>query len=448
MEKVLKVALCAALTLYLVPSVAASPISEDDKAVADSTIMMSNKFTKNWELSVMLGAQSYLAEFSQFSTGNFKLKDSWRFTGDISLVKWASPYFGLGFGFTEAGFKGIYRPGTDTRATFAKQGDPVYPGYNGWFSVATGSYGNLFAKATVNFSNLFGGFDSRRRFEVTGYAGGGIIFPTCKIEKYKRAKGATFNAGINAQYRIAKHLYVTAALRGALISDGFNGISYVTGAETDNLSLDGQAGALVGISYKFGYNKRKNQKSGVVNEYEWIPSVVAFETSETVKAMVDKEVAAVEEVKDAQIAAVSEKLDNESHELEQLRAENERLTKLLEETQSIVASNVSYWQYVSFHIDRTVITNRQKVNVMAAADFIKSHPELKFVINGYADKQTATPEHNVMLGDGRAKAVFNALVNEFGVNPDQLEFRGNGGVDYMYFKDKECSRCVLITVKK
>lgn len=447
MGKLLKVTLCVAFSLCIAPFVFASAISDDDKAVADSTIMMSNKFTKNWELNVMLGAQSYQAEYSRPVSGPFKLKDSWCFTGDVSLVKWASPYFGLGLGFTEAGYRGLRYGKGDIKATFAKPGDPVYAGDREFF-VASGSYGNLYAKATVNFVNLFGGFDSRRRFELIGYAGGGIVFPTCKLDRYQRVKGASFNAGINAQYRVAKHLYVTASLRGALISDGFNGIDYVSSGDLRNLSLDGQAGALVGISYKFGYNKRKNQKSGVVNEYEWIPGVVAYETSETVKAMVDKEVAAVEEVKDAQIAAVSEKLDNESHELEQLRAENERLTKLLEETQSIVASNVSYWQYVSFHIDRTVITNRQKVNVMAAADFIKSHPELKFVINGYADKQTATPEHNVMLGDGRAKAVFNALVNEFGVNPDQLEFRGNGGVDYMYFKDKECSRCVLITVKK
>ena len=237
-------------------------------------------------------------------------------------------------------------------------------------------------------------------------------------------------------------------MRGALISDGFNGIDYISSGDLKNLSLDGQAGALVGISYKFGYNKRKNQTTGVVNEYEWVSGAVAIETSTVVKEMVEREVAVTEEIKDAQIASVSEKLNNESRELEQLRTENERNSKLLEESRAAAAGNLSYWQYVSFHIDRTVITNRQMVNVMAAADFIKSHPELKFEINGYADKQTATSAHNAMLGIGRAKAVFDALVNKFGVNPAQLEYTGNGGVDYMYFNDKECSRCVLITVKK
>ena len=153
MENVLKIALCVALTLCLVPSVSASPVSEEEKAIADSTLMMSNKFTKNWELSVMLGAQSYQAEYSPKI---FKVKDSWCFTGDISIVKWASPYFGLGLGFSEAGYRGLYWAGPkgDTRATFAKTGDPIYP-HDHRFAVASGSYGNLYAKATINFINLF-----------------------------------------------------------------------------------------------------------------------------------------------------------------------------------------------------------------------------------------------------------------------------------------------------
>ena len=430
---------CTALTLEVIPSyakVVSEPISEDDKLAADSTVMMSNKFTKNWEFTAMLGAQSYQAEYSQFSMGIFQLKDSWCLTGDLSLVKWASPYFGIGAGFTEAGYRGIYSP-KDERTTFAKPDDPWYPGYENRFRVASGSYGNLYAKAAVNLSNLFFGFKADRRFELTAYAGGGIIFPTCKVYNYQRVKGATFNAGINAQVRVAKHLFITASVRGALISDGFNGIDYVSSGDKNNLSLDGQAGALVGISYKFGYLNRKNQKSGAVNEYEWVPAVEAYQTSEVVKDMIDTEVKDVEEKKDAEIAVISDKL----------REDNEIINELREKNAPIVLKG-NYWQYISFKIDRTNIVNSEKVNIMAAAEYIKSVPDQKFVINGYADKQTSNPAHNAVLADGRAKAVYDALVNDFGVNPEQLEYHGNGGVDLMYYNDVKCSRCAIITVKK
>lgn len=437
-----KSALCLALMLCCIGLSAATSlggITDEDKIIADSTMMMSNKFTKNWEFTAMLGAQTFQAEYSQFSAGVFQLKDSWRIAGDLSLVKWASPYFGLGFGFTEAGYSGVYSP-ADDKTTFAKAGDPWYHGFENKYYLAKGSYGNLFAKATVNFSNLLFGFKADRKFELTAYAGGGVIFPTCKVD-YARVKGATFNAGVNAQVKVAKHLFVTAALRGALISDGFNGISYITSNDKSNVSLDGQAGALVGISYKFGYLNRRNQKTGSVGEYEWVPARVAYETSETVKEMIDTEVKVAEDKKDAVIATAN-------GDLEALRAENERIAKLLDESRILAAQNRNYWQYISFKIDKTNIINSEMVNLMSAADFIKSFPEEKFVINGYADKQTATPAHNEMLANGRAKAVFDALVNDYGVNPEQLEYKGNGGVDYMYFNDVKCSRCAIITIKK
>ena len=85
------------------------------------------------------------------------------------------------------------------------------------------------------------------------------------------------------------------------------------------------------------------------------------------------------------------------------------------------------------------------VNLNAVADLIKSTPDVRYLICGYADKQTATPEHNRMLSENRSKAVFDALVNVFGVNPDQLVRDFKGGVDYMFYNEKELSRCVMIT---
>ena len=50
-----------------------------------------------------------------------------------------------------------------------------------------------------------------------------------------------------------------------------------------------------------------------------------------------------------------------------------------------------------------------------------------------------------MLSEKRSEAVYNTLVNEFGVDPAQLVVDAKGGVDYMFYNEKELSRCVLIT---
>ena len=96
-------------------------------------------------------------------------------------------------------------------------------------------------------------------------------------------------------------------------------------------------------------------------------------------------------------------------------------------------------------MDRWDLLTRELVNLQAVSDLIKSTPHTKYLLCGYADKQTATPAHNLMLSENRVKAVYDALVNQFGVNPDQLVTDFKGGVDYMFYNEKELSRCCMIT---
>ena len=103
------------------------------------------------------------------------------------------------------------------------------------------------------------------------------------------------------------------------------------------------------------------------------------------------------------------------------------------------------WFHINFIVDRWDISKKELINIHAVADLIKSTPNVKYLVCGYADKQTATPPHNLMLSQNRADAVYNALVNEFGVDPDQLVKDYKGGVDYMFYNMKELSRCVMIT---
>ena len=73
---------------------------------------------------------------------------------------------------------------------------------------------------------------------------------------------------------------------------------------------------------------------------------------------------------------------------------------------------------------------------------------MRFLVCGYADMQTASPEHNLMLSQKRSRAVFDFLVDECGVDPEILVLDYKGGVDYMFYQEKELSRCVLITTIK
>lgn len=400
--------------------------------------LLLNKFAKNWDLSLGVGAQAYLGEY--IPGGYFKMKDWWCPGIDLSIMKWGSPYFGLGLGFNTAGYKGIYRT-SEFRTTFRQDGvDKPYDGANGFY-LAHGWYGNAFVELWVELTNLFFKYNPNRIFVWTAHLGGGIVFPMSKVTY--GALGASFNAGLGFHFRVAKHFLIGFDLRGALISDGFNGISYLSSHDRKNIPLDGSIGLTVGAKYQFGFVSHKDKKSGKVATDAWVPLTAAVASSALVEELEAKNAAGQRALSQANSA-----LQQNAKTINSLKNENAALRKVIADNSGNIPIP-QWWSHINFKVDRWEIPNHEMVNIMAAADFIKSCPaDTKFYVCGYADKQTASVQRNIVLAKNRARVVSEALVNEFGVNPDQLIVKDYGGVDYMYYDDKQCSRSVIITVAK
>ena len=102
---------------------------------------------------------------------------------------------------------------------------------------------------------------------------------------------------------------------------------------------------------------------------------------------------------------------------------------------------------VNFIIDKYNITDIQKRNVEAVAKYIKDNPDINIVVTGYADVQTAYPAYNLKLSENRAKAVYNMLVNEFGVDPSRLKIDFKGDTVQPYELKNEWNRVVIFVVE-
>lgn len=70
------------------------------------------------------------------------------------------------------------------------------------------------------------------------------------------------------------------------------------------------------------------------------------------------------------------------------------------------------------------------------------------MITGYADKQTGSQAFNERLSQLRAEAVYNTLVDKYGVNKDQLILEHKGGVDTMFHENPRLSRAAIIRMVK
>ena len=379
--------------------------------VMEKNSVFTNGFWHNWQLSLGLGTQMYYGD-NDWKVAK-KIPEMWVLpTVDLYLTKWVSPSFGVGLGANWAPFKGLYqtKPGhsnnpREANANFRPDKVTLYtnadPKYNSeGLAVQKGSYLDVFALAHANLMNLFGGYKPDRFFEIDYYAGGGVIFG---FSESGNAPSASFNTGFINTFRLTEQLRLMLNIRGALVGDDFDGEAYMDEPTKKhwlaNHKMDGIAGATVGLTYNIGkeYSKWRLAERTSVYQYD----------KETIEKIVKEVVEVEKEVAKPEVPEV--------------------------------------WFHINFIIDRWDISKKELINIHAVSDLIKSTPNTKYLICGYADKQTATPAHNLMLSENRAKAVYNVMVNEFGVNPDQLVMDYKGGVDYMFYNMKELSRCTMIT---
>ena len=381
--------------------------------VMEKNSVFTNGFWHNWQLNAGIGTQMYYGD-NDWKVAK-KVPEMFVFpTVDLYLTKWVSPSFGVGLGANWAPFKGLYqtqpfhsdqprainsnfRP---DKVEYYTNADPKYDSQK--LALQKGSYLDVFALAHANLMNIFGGYKPDRFFEMDLYAGGGVIFG---FSESGNAPSATFNTGLINTFRLTEQLRLMLNLRGALVGDDFDGEAYVDEPTkkhwSANHKLDGIAGATLGLAWNIGKEHSKWRLAERTSVYQY-----------------DKEV--VEKIVKEQVQPSEEKI------------------VYVNETPEV-------WFHINFVVDRWEISKKELINIHAVADLIKSTPNTKYLVCGYADKQTATPAHNLMLSENRAKVVYDALVNEFGVDPNQLVTDYKGGVDYMFYNMKELSRCTMIT---
>jgi len=382
------------------------------------SIFVSGLF-QNWELSIAAGPHMYLGE------NDWKVRKKAEMIAfpaiDIYLTKWVSPTFGFGIGSTTGRFKGLYQSNPSRwennfvaanyqtgKLYYDKNSEPW--GYQ-WIAEQRSWFTSLYALAHVDMINLFGGYNPNRVYGLDLYAGGGLMLG---FNPGEVIPGVSFNAGLINRFRISDHISLTLGVRGAMIGDDFDGERFTQEPDQEhraaNFKMDGNIGVTAGINISLGGSRK-------------------WRTGQRTTRLIPKTVRDTVTIREPAVAPVPVGV---------VAVENQTDTLLVKQFPEV-------WFHVNFDVNKWEIKSRELVNLQAVADLIKSTPEIRYLICGYADKQTATPEHNQMLSEKRSQAVYDVLVEQFGINPAQLVRDAKGGVDYMFYNEKELSRCVMIT---
>ena len=382
-----------------------SNVQTETTTSSDKFKVETNHFWNNWFITVGGGGQIFFGDLDKY----LELGDRITPALDISVGKWFTPGLGLQVSYSGLKLKGIalnddahfvtnnvinqseLRDLNDFKSRFGNKNP---------FEQDT-KFFNIHIDGMLNLSNLLCGYSETRVWNVIPYVGVGLIRT---FDQGTRGNTVSFNGGLINKFRLGSRVDLNLTIKGAIMDDKFD--NEVSGPKENN-SFDGRLGATRGLTFRLGKQgwNRSTSTTTIINN-------------------------------DAEVNRLNSELNN-------LRAENNRL-KNAPKGEKVV----TFPYLVNFVRNKVDVVNRELVNLKSVAEMIKATPNKKYSVIGYADKQTGTADRNVWLAENRAKNVYDILVNEFNVNPNQLVLDSKGGVDYMFYNDNQLSRSVIISEVK
>lgn len=376
--------------------------------------VQTNSFWKNWFLGVGVGAQTLFSEHDRQIGWGKRITP----TFDIAVGKWFTPGIGVrgmvsGFtlkGATQGNLEGgpvstnLYG---SAYSTGEKITEKPWDGFWLWYQKF--NYLNAHVDVMFNMTNLCCGFKEERVYNVIPYFGMGwasVLEDADRLpDGLNPAREVSANIGLINQFRLNRHLDLNIDVRGAYVQDRFDG-------EDGGRYGEGLLSATANLVWKIGGNTWDRSKT-----------IVRYDNRA--------------------INALREQMD-------QLSRDNEALQKALEDCNeekaaaaakklAVVAPNL-----VTFKINKSNLSKEARANLGLLAEVIKQcDSSVVYTITGYADAATGNKTINDRLSKERAEAVYNCLVKEFGVNPEQLRVEYKGGVENMFYDDPALSRAVI-----
>ncbi len=389
------VAITSAVNAQKVDStVVVSDVTEEIQYNNDKYKVETNHFFDNWFVSGGFGGQVLFGNHDK----QVKFFNRIAPALDIAVGKWFTPGIGVRLMYSGLSVKGATQKEGHGEFPTHSTGEDV-PGKGGdgyWLMKQKFKFYNLHLDALFNMSNILYGYNEKRVYNCSPYFGLGWT----RVWESPQSMEVSANVGILNSFRLNDALDLNLDIRGAYVSDRFDG-------ELGGRWGEGLWSATIGLTYKFkprGWDRSKT----IIRTHD--------RTSE-LKAMQDK-------LNDMQAQLAKRKTDSIT-----------------------VIRTMAAASFVVFKIDTWDLTNEARVQLSLFAENIKkADPNIVYIITGYADKGTGSVERNIVLSKNRARVVYECLVNEFGVPKKQLRIDHKGGVDNMFYNDPRMSRAVITKV--
>ena len=312
-----------------------SDVTEEVIYNNDKYKVETNHFWDNWFVSAGFGGQIIFGNHDK----QVKFFDRIAPALDIAVGKWFTPGIGVRLMYSGLSVKGAtQKEGHGEFPTHSTGVDVPGKGGDGyWLMKQKFKFYNLHLDALFNMSNILYGYNEKRVYNCSPYFGLGWT----RVWESPQSMEVSANVGILNSFRLNDALDLNLDIRGAYVSDRFDG-------ELGGRWGEGIWSATIGLTYKFKPR--------------------GWDRSKTIIRTHDRQ---------RELKAMQDKLNDMQAQLAQRKRDSITVVKTL------AAAN-----FVIFKIDTWDLTNESRVQLGLFAETIKkADPNAVYIITGYADKE-------------------------------------------------------------
>ena len=369
-----------------------------EKSVFRHASFETNRFIDNWEVSVGVGGQTfYRLRESQVSEVDLNPDNNITFGFNAAIGKWVTPVFG----------GRVQYQGLSMSNYVLKTGAE-----NNW------KYNYIHADAMINLTNWICGYKSDRFYNAVVLVGAGYGFSKKDgQEGWNNEYVAT--AGLQNRFRLCKSFDANLELKANLTKENF-----------DNSNSGYRFGGLYDVTAGLTYKIPTKRDFDVMDRAQYTNKIAALE----------KDV----ENGNKTIAEDAEEISKLKNALNKEKKAKEAALEAERKAKAAYAPTTNQSLSIFFRLGESKISDKNQENLKFLAEAIKADKGSdKFVITGYADKETGTEAFNEQLSKERAEAVYNYLL-DLGVDKDRLKIDYKGDKEQPFSGKAYMNRVAVI----
>ncbi len=352
--------------------------AQEAQNVSHGTVYLKNKKSDNWYIGLGGGTNLYITKEENKAGANLGDRLGW--LGRLEVGRWNSPNWGARLAIDAGHIRHV---------------STEIPPEQNW----VGGHLDLM----YNIFNAWGSYNPDRVYNLIPYLGIGYMYGLDENWKRPNPDGhpflsqnqtLTFHVGLINNIQLSKSVALFLELKGMFLQETFDG-----GGIRSPLEHDRMLTATAGI--KFGLGGKQDFTPAELMDYNLINDL-------------------------------NSQINRLRDENEQLKLRPESCPECPEVKPTVITEEVYIPNVVFFRINSSKIDKGQQVSVYNTAEYMRANPNIKVNIVAYADKKTGTPEYNFALSERRAKAVADALINDYGIDSSRISLDWKGDTEQPY----------------